>query len=111
MARRRQKTILEATESFIRDAEARGLRPPSIYKYRLLFKQLNAFADEKGHDPSRSKSGRPRYYVFFFVSRGRTTIFSARKKLEALQDILSILLGSLGGLRRITALSGLLHQK
>jgi len=34
-----QKTILEATQSFIRDAEARGLRPPSVYKYRLLFKQ------------------------------------------------------------------------
>ena len=42
------KTILEATQAFIRDTEARGLHPPSVYKYRLLFKQLNAFADEKG---------------------------------------------------------------
>ena len=44
----KQKTIFEATESFIRDAEARGLRPPSVYKYRLLFKQLNAFATVEG---------------------------------------------------------------
>jgi hypothetical protein len=34
------KTIEEATEAFVRDAEARGLRPPSVYKYKLLFKQL-----------------------------------------------------------------------
>ena len=27
------KTILEATDAFIRDAEARKLRAPSVYKY------------------------------------------------------------------------------
>ena len=42
------RTIFDATEAFVRDAEARGLRPASIYKYKLLFKQLNAFADDKG---------------------------------------------------------------
>src|SRR5271167_567748 len=42
------KTITETTEAFIRDAEARDLREPSIYKYRLLFKQLNQFAANKG---------------------------------------------------------------
>ncbi len=41
-------TIKQATEAFIRDAEARQLRPPSIYKYRLLFKQLNEFSQDKG---------------------------------------------------------------
>jgi hypothetical protein len=40
-------TITEATDAFVRDAEARGLRPASVYKYRLLFKQLKAFS-EKG---------------------------------------------------------------
>jgi integrase len=43
-----KKIIKDATDSFIRDAEARGLRPASIYKYELLFKQLNAFALAKG---------------------------------------------------------------
>lgn len=43
-----RSTIEEATNAFLRDAEARGLREPSIYKYRLLFKQLMAFADDKG---------------------------------------------------------------
>ena len=43
-----RSTIEEATNAFLRDAEARGLREPSIYKYRLLFKQLRAFAEDKG---------------------------------------------------------------
>ena len=42
------KTIEEATDAFIRDCESRQLREPSIYKYRLLFKQLKAFADDRG---------------------------------------------------------------
>lgn len=77
-----QKTILEATESFIRDAEARGLRPPSVYKYRLLFKQLNAFAAREGM----------RYLMECDVDTLRrfresctNKNFSARKKLEALR--------------------------
>ena len=44
----KQKTIKEATEAFIRDTKARGLREPSIYKYELLFKQLEAFAADTG---------------------------------------------------------------
>jgi len=43
-----RKTTQDATDSFVRDAEARGLRAPSVYKYKLLFKQLNAFAEDKG---------------------------------------------------------------
>jgi len=33
----KQVTIGHACEEFERDAEARGLREPTLYKYRLLF--------------------------------------------------------------------------
>jgi len=77
-----RKTIEEATAAFIRDAEARGLRPPSVYKYRLLFKQLNAYADEKALvyldeldvDTLRA-----------FRESWKNKNYSARKKLEALR--------------------------
>lgn len=42
------QTIAQACDKFLEDAKARGLREPSIYKYRLLFKQLQAFATERG---------------------------------------------------------------
>jgi integrase/recombinase XerD len=78
----KQKTVLEGTEDFIRDAEARGLRPPSIYKYKLLFKQLEQFATDKG----------VRYIAecdLEFLRRFRESWpnknISARKKLEALR--------------------------
>ena len=74
------KTILDATDLFIRDAEVRGLREPSIYKYRLLFKQLKAFADDKGL----------RYITECDIENLRAfreswpnENFGARKKLEA----------------------------
>jgi len=35
-----RKTMKAATEDFIHDAEVRQLRPPSIYKYQLLFKTV-----------------------------------------------------------------------
>ena len=37
-----------ATEKFIADAEARGLHESTVYKYKLLFKQLTAFAVLQG---------------------------------------------------------------
>src|SRR6516164_1617369 len=37
-------TVKEACDKFIADAEARNLREPSLYKYRLLFRQLQDFA-------------------------------------------------------------------
>ena len=37
-----------AFDTFIADCKARGLRDSSIYKYRLLFKQLQAFAEQQG---------------------------------------------------------------
>jgi integrase len=40
--------VERACEDFLADATARGLREPSLYKYRLLLTRLKAFAAEKG---------------------------------------------------------------
>ncbi|MGH9684451.1 MAG: tyrosine-type recombinase/integrase [Candidatus Acidiferrales bacterium] len=41
-------TLEHACESFIQDARSRGLRPPSLYKYELLFRRLKDFAKNEG---------------------------------------------------------------
>jgi integrase/recombinase XerD len=41
-------TVKEACGKFMADAEARGLREPSLYKYRLLFCRLQDFAAREG---------------------------------------------------------------
>ncbi len=41
-------SITQATEEFLTDAEARSLKEKTVYKYRLLFRQLNSFADAHG---------------------------------------------------------------
>ena len=41
-------TIQDACDQFIQDAHARDLRELTIYKYRLLFRQLQQFASEQG---------------------------------------------------------------
>lgn len=41
-------TIAQATDSFLADAKARELREPTLYKYRLLFRRLQTFADGRG---------------------------------------------------------------
>lgn len=41
-------TIEEAWEQFLHDAAARGLREPSLYKYRLLRRQMKTFAEAHG---------------------------------------------------------------
>ena len=41
-------TIKAACDSFVRDAEARMLRPATIYKYRLLFKRLEDSSTSEG---------------------------------------------------------------
>jgi integrase len=76
------KTIEEATDLFIRDAEARGLRTPSVYKYKLLFKQLKAFATEKG---LRYITECDIETLRAFRESWPNKNFSARKKLEALK--------------------------
>jgi integrase len=41
-------TLEQASRKFLDDATARGLREASLYKYRLVLKQLKAFADSVG---------------------------------------------------------------
>ena len=41
-------TIEQACREFLEDATARNLRDPTLYKYRLLFQGLKAFADNIG---------------------------------------------------------------
>lgn len=41
-------TVKQACDSFTSDAEARHLRIPSPYKYRLLFRQLQEFTTQRG---------------------------------------------------------------
>jgi site-specific recombinase XerD len=75
-------TVETATESFLRDAGARGLREPSLYKYRLLLKQFKEFAKAEGI----------RFLAEWDVDTLRrfreswpNKNYSARKKLEALR--------------------------
>ena len=74
--------VKEACDKFISDSEARGLREPTIYKYRLLFRQFQSFATEYGLSLMihfdvdwlrRFRAGWPNKNM------------SARKKLEALR--------------------------
>jgi site-specific recombinase XerD len=78
----RRITIEEATSAFVRDAEARGLRPPSVDKYKLLFKQLTAFADDKG---LRCIVECDVEVLRAFRESWVNKNFSARKKLEAMR--------------------------
>jgi integrase/recombinase XerD len=41
-------TFKAAADKFILDCRARGLREPTIYKYLLLFRQFQAFAEQEG---------------------------------------------------------------
>jgi integrase/recombinase XerD len=76
-----QRVIIEqATDAFVRDAEARGLREASLYKYRLLFKQLKAFAENEGIRFLSECDGET-LRRFRWVNK----YYSARKKLEALR--------------------------
>jgi integrase/recombinase XerD len=75
-------TIKEATDAFIKDAEARQLRPPSIYKYRLLFKQLDAFKEAEGLSYIAECDVD---VLRRFRESWKNKNYSARKKLEALR--------------------------
>jgi integrase/recombinase XerD len=75
-------TLEEAGNKFIADAEARGLREPTLYKYRLLFRQLEEFGTSEGLRFLRECD-------LDFVRRFRASWpnrnIAARKKLEALK--------------------------
>ncbi|MGH9681207.1 MAG: tyrosine-type recombinase/integrase, partial [Candidatus Acidiferrales bacterium] len=75
-------TINDACDKFIADAEARGLRESTLYKYRLLFRRLQEFATDNGI----------RYLCecdLDFLRRFRASWpnrnIAARKKLEAMR--------------------------
>ena len=70
----------EACDKFLVDAEARNLREPTLYRYRLLFRQLQEFASLYGYS----------YITNFDVDSVRrfraswpNKNIAARKKLEA----------------------------
>ena len=42
-------TVKEACDKFLVDAEARNLREPTLYKYRLLFRQFQEFTTLHGY--------------------------------------------------------------
>jgi site-specific recombinase XerD len=72
--------VKEARDKFLVDAEARNLREPTLYKYRLLFRQLQEFASLYGYS----------YIIDFDVDSVRrfraswpNKNIAARKKLEA----------------------------
>lgn len=75
-------TIEEACRKFLSDAQARRLRDGTLYKYRLLFRQLQEFCVEHGYvfisdfDLERTSSFRESW-----TNKG----VAARKKLEALR--------------------------
>lgn len=75
-------TIEEGCKKYLADAEARQLREPTLYKYRLLLKQLKAYAQQHGlvfisdFDLERTSAFRESWN-----NKG----MAARKKLEALR--------------------------
>jgi integrase/recombinase XerD len=75
-------TLKEGCDKFIADAEARGLREPTLYKYRLLFRRLHTFAEGQGIKCLCECE-------LDFLRRFRGTWpnrnIAARKKLEALR--------------------------
>lgn len=75
-------TIEQACLKYIQDAEARGLRAPTLYKFRLLFKQLEKFAAGEGLVfVSDLKIDELRRFRQSWPNKN----FAARKKLEALR--------------------------
>ena len=75
-------SVEAACENFLRDASARGLRDSTVYKYRILFGQMKAFAREKGFRFLR-ELGLSELSEFRASWTNRN--YSAQKKLEALR--------------------------
>ncbi len=74
--------VKDATEAFLNDARARGLRDSSIYKLRLLTTRLQEFSANKGFDfISDYNLERASSFRETWTNKGT----AARKKLEALR--------------------------
>src|SRR5713101_5194584 len=76
----RPLAVKEACEKFVADAEARNLREPTLYKYRLLFRQLQDFAAMHG---LLCITDFDIDWVRRFRASWKNKNISARKKLEA----------------------------
>lgn len=74
--------VKEACDKFIADAEARGLREPTLYKYRLVFRQLDEFATSAG---VRFLCECDLDFLRRFRASWPNRNIAARKKLEALK--------------------------
>ena len=74
--------VKDACDKFISDGEARGLREPTVYKYRLLFRQLQDFAAVYG---LASMVEFDVDWVRRFRASWPNKNIAARKKLEALR--------------------------
>ena len=77
-------TFKEACDKFLVDAEARNLREPTLYKYRLLFRQLQEFAALHGlsHITNFDVDAARR-----FRASWPNKNIAARKKLEAFRAL------------------------
>ena len=84
-------TICDAKEEFLRDAEARNLREKTIYKYRLLFRQMEAFAEAEGVRFLNELDAR---FLRKFRSTWKDGNLAALKKLERLRTFLRFALGN-----------------
>jgi len=84
-------TIFEAKEEFLRDAEARNLNEKTIYKYRLLFRQLEAFAQAMG---IRCLKELDAPILRRFRATWKDGNLAALKKLERLRTFFRFALGS-----------------
>jgi integrase len=75
-------TVAQACARFLRDARARKLRRPTLYKYRLLLRRLRDFADSRG---ARYICEMDLEHVRDFRSGWPDQNLSALKKLERLR--------------------------
>jgi integrase/recombinase XerD len=76
--------VPEACDKFINDTEARGLRESTLYKYRLLFRQLVEFCNSTGIRFLRERDvDRLRSFRESWPNRN----ISGRKKLDALRTL------------------------
>ena len=77
-------TVKEVCDKFLADAEARNLREPTLYKYRLLFRQLQEFAALHGlsHITNFDVDAARR-----FRASWPNKNIAARKKLEAFRAL------------------------
>jgi integrase/recombinase XerD len=84
-------TISAAKEEFLRDAEARNLKEPTIYKYRLLFRQLEIFREAIGLRYLKELDA-PRLRKFRATWKDGN--LAALKKLERLRALFRFACGS-----------------